>query len=158
MCVEGGWQERQVWSGQRPSMWHKSFQCIWWMYMYLLDSSKTATQGAWSGVGVPSWIFSGRRAFVLGGPAWRHVMLQRCEFHCDDDDVVVVVVDDGDGDGDDVDDIWWHTWSLLQWSWAFRTGGATARSKGRMCVGQALWHQVTPNASFSRIIWGILSV
>ena len=69
------------------------FKCIWWMYMYLLDSSKTATQGAWSGVGVPSWIFSGRRAFALWGPPWRHVMLQRCEFHCDD---AAAADDDGD--------------------------------------------------------------
>ena len=76
------------------------FKCIWWMYMYLLDSSKTATQGAWSGVGVPSWIFSGRRAFALWGPPWRHVMLQRCEFHCDD----AAAADDDDGDDDDDDD------------------------------------------------------
>ena len=45
--------------------------------------------------------------------------------------------------------------------WAFRTGGATVRSEGgcndELCVGQALWHQVTspiftPKTSFSRII------
>ena len=44
------------------------FKCIWWMYMYLLDSSKTATQGAWSGVGVPSWIFFWTKSFRTLGP------------------------------------------------------------------------------------------
>ena len=33
-------------------------------------------------LGCPVRFFSGRRAFVLGGPPWRHVMLQRFEFHC----------------------------------------------------------------------------